>query len=308
MNKQLSFNTTKTIRIDSFLREQLPSQIKGDCSNSKIRRLIVAGCVFVNGRNVTRPAFELRGKSSIIIEFDEEKFFYEKQPDDIQFEVKDDDVLFEDENLIFINKPSGFPVEQTVAGNRKNLHDSVVDYLWKRNPGLRNPPYVGIMHRLDKETSGVILFTKNRNANKAVSEMFQTHNFEKKYYAIVEKKSGYVVGSKFTVEMFMGRISGKSQAGKWGNVSEKQGGQYSKTEFEVEREINIENKKCFVVKCNLFTGRTHQIRVHLASKGIPILGDVLYGGVEAKRIYLHASLLSVKNNQLEFEVKAPVCW
>ena len=76
----------------------------------------------------------------------------------------------------------------------------------------------------------------------------------------------------------------------------------------MEREINIENKKCFVVKCNLFTGRTHQIRVHLASKGIPILGDVLYGGVEAKRIYLHASLLSVKNNQLEFEVKAPVCW
>lgn len=305
MNKRIFFNTTKNIRIDSFLREELPSQISGECSNSKIRRLIVAGCVYVNGKTVSRPAFELRGKSLIVVDFDEEKFFYEKQPDDIQFEVSDKDVLFEDENLIFINKPSGFPVEQTIVGNRKNLHDSVVEYLWKRNPELRNPPYVGIMHRLDKETSGVILFTKNRSINKPVSEMFQTHNFVKKYWAVVEKKSGYSVGSKFTVEMFMGRISGKSQAGKWGKVSEPQGGQYSKTDFEVVKEISVEGKSCFMMECALFTGRTHQIRVHLASKGLPILGDELYGGADAKRIYLHAYELSVKNEQLNFDVKAP---
>ena len=69
-------------------------------------------------------------------------------------------VLFEDENLIFINKPAFFPVEQTITGSRANLHDAVVDYLWKRNPSLPNPPYAGIMHRLDRTTSGLILFTK----------------------------------------------------------------------------------------------------------------------------------------------------
>lgn len=308
MKKQINLSTSKTIRIDSFLREELPAFIEGECSNSKIRRLIVAGCVYVNGKNVNRPAFELRGKSSILIEFDDEKFFFEKQPDDIKFECSDEAVLFEDENLIFINKPSGFPVEQTITGNRANLHDCVVDYLWKRNSELRNPPYVGIMHRLDKDTSGVILFTKNRGINKAVSDMFQTHNFEKKYLAAVEKKPGFVTGQKFTVEMFMGRVSGKSQAGKWGKISEAQGGQYSKTDFHILKEITIEGKNCFLVECLLYTGRTHQIRVHLASKGLPILGDRIYEGSEGKRLYLHASKLAVKSEPLKFCVEAPVNW
>lgn len=305
MNKRLSFSTDKKIRVDSFLRDELPALVGGECSNSKIRRLIVAGCVSVNGRKVIRPAFELRGQSSIIVEFDEEKFFFEKQPDDIKFEVTDAAVLFEDENLIFINKPSGFPVEQTITGNRANLHDAVVDYLWKRNPELRNPPYVGIMHRLDKDTSGVILFTKNRGINKAVSDMFQSHNFEKKYVAVVEKRGSYKVGQQFTVEMFMGRISGKSQAGKWGKVSQEQGGQYSKTDFSILKEIQIEGKNCFLIECNLYTGRTHQIRVHLASKGLPILGDELYEGDRGNRLYLHAKTLAVKNEELDFCVEAP---
>lgn len=187
--ERFEFNTNIIQRLDIFLQKELPSKIKGECSNSKIRRLIVAGAVSVNGRAVNRPAFELRGKSKVVVEFDKEKFFYEKQPDDIKFECSDKDVLFEDENLIFINKPSMFPVEQTITGNRANLHDAVVDYLWKKNSTLRNPPYVGIMHRLDRETSGVILFTKNRTINKAVSDMFQGHDFEKKYVAVVGKSS-----------------------------------------------------------------------------------------------------------------------
>ena len=172
-----TFDVHKTIRIDEYLREVLEQAAGEECSNSKIRRLIVSGSVNVNGKTVTRPSFELRGSSKVTVFFDREKFFYEKQPEDIEFHVTDKDCLFEDENLIFINKPAFFPVEQTIVGNRANLHDAVVDYLWKRNPELRNPPYVGIMHRLDRETSGVILFTKNRTVNKAVSEMFREHDF-----------------------------------------------------------------------------------------------------------------------------------
>lgn len=303
-NSIYNFDVQHTVRIDEYLRQVLAEAVGENCSNSKIRRLIVAGAVSVNGRTVTRPAFELRGKSKVSVIFDRDKFFYEKHPDDVEFHVTDKDVLFEDENLIFINKPAFFPVEQTIVGIRANLHDALVDYLWKRNPALRNPPYVGIMHRLDRETSGVILFTKNRSVNKLVSDMFQAHDFEKKYLAVVEDKGDLKQGQTFTVEMFMGRISGKSQKGQWGKLSENQGGQFSKTDFTVVKKCLIEEKKCLLIECNLFTGRTHQIRVHLASTGHPILGDQLYGGAAAERMYLHACKLKAHRENLQFDVSS----
>lgn len=309
-------------------------------TNSKIRRLILSGSVSVNGRECRRPAFELRGKSVICVNFEAEKFFFEKQPDDIDFVMGESDVLFENESLIFVNKPAFLPVEQTVTKNRRNLHDAVVDFLWRRNPALRNAPYVGIMHRLDRETSGVILFTKSRAVNKAVHELFANHAFTKIYYAVVEKtdvaenrdaaenvrlgKSAFVgqklrvgknafagqelrVGRAFTVENYLGRVSAKSASGKWGSVSKASGGLYAKTDFRIVREVCVEGKSCWLLECALYTGRTHQIRVHLSESGLPILGDVLYGGSSAKRIYLHAARLCSESG-LTFDVTAPIPW
>ena len=304
--QELKISSFEKIRLDEFLREKMPELLQTECSNSKIRRLIISAQVTVNGKVVTRPSFELRGKSEIKILFDKDKFFYEKKPDDIKFEVTKKSVLFENDDLIFIDKPAFFPVEQTITQNRDNLHDAVVRYLWKKNENLRNPPYVGIMHRLDRETSGVILFTKNRAVNKSVQNMFENHDFEKKYLAVVlnegkfsqhsfEKKSFPIKeNDEFCVEMYMERISSKCQTGKWGNVPENKGGKYSKTDFRVLKEIELPDligKKAFLIECNLFTGRTHQIRVHLASKGLPIVGDELYGGVPYKRMMLHSALL-----------------
>ena len=304
MEKELKFTTENKLRLYEFLRAELPGSIgsqSASISNSKIRRLILAGAVQVNGRPVLRPAFELRGRSLVTVRFDAEKFFYEKQPDDVVFEMSDDVVLYEDDNLIFINKPADFPVEQTITGNRANLHDAAVDYLWKRNPSLRNPPYLGIMHRLDRTTSGVIVFTKNRPVNKALSEIFQSHDLTKQYLAVVEAPSAQ---TQFTVEMYMGRVTGKSQQGKWGELPEARGGQYSKTNFRVLKKITVEGRLCLLIECNLHTGRTHQIRVHLASRGLPILGDELYGGHPAKRLYLHAARLSFTINDTLYDVKA----
>lgn len=312
-----SFDSDKQ-RLDEFLREKLPQAVvecaRSACiettpnsdnkifSNSKIRRLILAGAVQVNGREVRRPAFELRGRSSVSVNFDPERFFYEKQPDDVAFEMSDAAVLYEDDNLIFVDKPANFPVEQTITGNRANLHDAVVDYLWKRNPQLRNPPYVGIMHRLDRTTSGVIVFTKTREVNKEISDLFQSHKLTKQYLALVEAGD---VDDTFTVEMYMNRITGKSQQGKWGEVPESRGGQYSKTDFRVLEKLNVEGRPCLLLECSLYTGRTHQIRVHLASRGLPILGDELYGGKPAKRIYLQASHLAFMLNGKNYDVKSP---
>ena len=293
-----SFDSDKQ-RLDEFLRQKLPEEIKKECSNSKIRRLILAGAVQVNGREVRRPAFELRGRSTVTVNFDTDRFFFEKQPDDAVFEMSDEAVLFEDDNLIFVDKPANFPVEQTITGNRANLHDAVVDYLWKRNPELRNPPYVGIMHRLDRTTSGVIVFTKTRAVNKEVSELFQSHNLTKQYLAVVEAGD---VDDTFTVELYMNRITGKSQQGKWGEVPESRGGQYSKTDFRVLDHITVEGRPCLLLECSLHTGRTHQIRVHLASRGLPILGDTLYNGHPANRLYLHASHLAFELNNTSYDV------
>lgn len=307
MEEKLRFSTENKIRLDEFLRKELPQckQLAGqELSNSKIRRLIVAGAVNVNGRPVNRPAFELRGLSEVVVVLDVEKFFFEKQPDDVKFEVTEASVLYEDDNLIFLDKPARFPVEQTITGNRTNLHDSLVDFLWRRTPSLRNPPYAGIMHRLDRETSGVILFTKTRASNAGISEIFQKHTLTKQYLAVVEDTGKLREGDSFTVEMFMNRVTGKSQQGKWGEVPESRGGQFSKTDFRILKKSTIEGHHCLLLECTLYTGRTHQIRVHLSSRGLPILGDCLYGGVPASRMYLHASRLAFELGGKNYDVSS----
>lgn len=274
----------------------------------------MAGCIRVNGREVRIPSYTVFEKSTVEAFIDKEKLLYEKQADDISFEVNEESVLYEDEYLIFINKPAKFPTEKTIVTDRDNLHDAVVRYLWKKNPSLRNPPYVGIMHRLDKDTSGVILFTKKREVNKAIFDMFDSGKLElnegsknsqrpvtKTYLALV--KDSAKIKSEFTVKNYLGRITAKSAGCKWGQVSEKSGGLISVTEFKVRKR---ENGYC-LLECHPVTGRTHQIRVHLSGMGTPIVGDVIYGGPKADRLCLHAESLKLNHpvSGEKIEVTAP---
>ena len=288
------------IRLDELLRHNLPELTGLELSNSKIRRLIMAGCIRVNGREVRIPSYTVFVKSNVEAFVDKDKLLYEKQADDISFEVTENSVLYEDEFLIFINKPAKFPTEKTIVTDRDNLHDAVVRYLWKKNPSLRNPPYVGIMHRLDKDTSGVILFTKKREVNKAIFDMFDSSKLdlnetsEKKYrpvqktYVAVVKDSVKIKES-FTVKNFLGRITSKSAGCKWGEVPESRGGLIAVTEFKV---IKRDAGRCYL-ECHPVTGRTHQIRIHLAGLGTPISGDTLYNGDKAERLFLHAKSLEL---------------
>ena len=106
--------------------------------------------------------------------------------------------------------------------------------------------------------------------------------------------------------MYMGRITGKSRQCKWGEVPESRGGQYSKTDFRSLRKITVEGRSCLLIECSLHTGRTHQIRVHLASRGLPILGDTLYGGTPAKRLYLHSEKLTFSLNNKQYYVESSI--
>ena len=310
---KFTFRIESKTRLDIFLRSELAQAVSAyveksaavSLSNSKIRRMIVAGAVSVDGLQIRRPSYELLRGQTVCIEFDKEKFFFEKQADDIAFEMTAADVLYEDGDLIAVNKPAFLPTEETVVGGKKRdcLHAAVVRYLWAKS-ALRNPPYVGIMHRLDRETSGVILFTKTRAVNAAVHEMFEKRAVQKIYRAVctVSEKAGRTQESRrleedstFFVENHIGRISPKSARAKWGELLAERGGLYARTDFTVLERTVIGGNPVVQIEARPLTGRTHQIRVHLASIGLPILGDVLYGAPEYKRTMLHAQSLTFQH-------------
>ncbi len=306
-----------TERLDNLLRREIPLDLKSieEISNSKIRRLIMANCIKVNGTVCRNPSFILRKGFLVTADIQEDKFFYEKKPDDIEYSLTDKDVLFEDDSIIVVNKPAFLPTEETIVKSRGNMHQAVVDYLWKKNPSLRNPPYAGIMHRLDRETSGVLLFTKTRAVNNAVHAMFESHDICKIYRAVCTCKSQrnesrkYHKDDTFIVENFIGRISPKSSACKIGTLPESKGGQWSHSDFRVVGEVS----NLYYIDCSLLTGRTHQIRVHLSSIGLPLVGDDLYGGSKGfdfnkGRIMLHAKTLKFNHPVTgeSIEVHAPL--
>lgn len=285
-----SLKASSRTRLDLLLREKVPLLVGKEISNSKLRRLIVSGSVYVGGRQVRIPAFEVFPGSDVKVNIDEEKLFFERKPDDISFVLTEDDVLFEDDYLIVVSKPANLPTEETIVEGRPSLHSAVVRYLFERQritaPNAKNPPYAGIMHRLDRGTSGAILFSKTRSVNKALQQMFACRDVKKKYAAVV---CGVPVRKKFTVEFPMARISPRSQAAKWGRGPLEAGGQMSRTDFEL---VSVLEGNLSILDCCLHTGRTHQIRVHLSDSGLPILGDTLYGGRPYKRIMLHSLSLS----------------
>lgn len=309
--KVYNLKTRSSIRLDELLRNEIPILLDKEVSNSKIRRFIVSGAVSINRRQIRIPSFIVKSTDFIQIMIDLDKFFFEKKPNDIEYELTEDDILFEDADVIVVNKPTHFPTEMCMVSDRNNLHHSIVNFLFERqkvlNPKLKNPPYVGIMHRLDRDTSGVILFTKTRSVNSACHDMFEKHFVKKTYIAVVYNNGKYKVGDSFSVSFPMGRISLKSQSAKWGRVEASKGVD-SKTEFEILKEKIINNQKFFIVECRPYTGRTHQIRVHLSSVGMPILGDELYGGKSYDRIMLHAKSLEFPhpNKNIILNIEAPI--
>lgn len=303
--KTFILKSSSKVRLDVLLREKLPALVGSEISNSKLRRLVISGSVSVNGKQVRVPSFEVFSGSEVKADVDEERLFFEKQPDDIDFTLTQKDVLYEDDFIIVVNKPSHLPTEATIVESRKSLHDAAVDFLFARqkvtSPNAKNPPYVGIMHRLDRDTSGAILFSKSRSVNKALHDAFENRKVKKTYVAVV---CGVPKQEKFSVGFPMGRISPKSQAAKWGSLPESKGGVLSKTDFEllkissfqknfpgVRKSSPVLNSSFCVLNCFPCTGRTHQIRVHLASVNLPILGDTLYGGKTFGRIMLHSKSL-----------------
>lgn len=177
-------------------------------------------------------------------------------------------VIFEDEDLLVVNKPAGWNTHAPgpYAG------EGVYDWLRAREPRWAS---LAILHRLDKETSGVIVFGKTTAANRSLTEQFTRRQIHKKYLLLTDHP---VSPREFTVKSALLRLGEKYASHPNGEMAE--------TRFAL---LKIEIEKFKMVQAEPLTGRTHQIRVHAAENGFPILGDTLYGGTSADRVYLHAA-------------------
>lgn len=198
-------------------------------------------------------------------------------------------LLFEDTELIAVNKPAGINSQRTPYQLKGTLEYWVSQYFKESG----NPEPARVVHRLDRGTSGVMLFPKNRQGAARISKQFQNAKIDKVYLALV---SGSPDQEKWLIDAPIGKIA----SARYGIV---EGGKCAKTEF-----CTISSsEKLSLVEARPLTGRTHQIRVHLASVGLPILGDLTYGGQSAGRMMLHCSLMTFQNSKNEkITVNAPL--
>jgi 23S rRNA pseudouridine1911/1915/1917 synthase len=290
-------------RLDQVLSEWLPRALARPVSKAKARKLIVAGAVYLNGKRVRIASKELMPNAQIDVQLDARKLFEEDgRSKDLVFEMSSDRILFEDEFIIAVNKPPGLPTQPTLDEARDNLFASVKKFLAKREGTAE--VYLALHHRLDRDTSGVILFAKAKEANAGVAKMFAEHLARKTYNAVSAVAPGRKLGAQWVTKNYLGRVPGRGKQAKYGAV--RSGGDVAETAFRL-----LENwGRAAWIEASPLTGRTHQIRVHLSEAGLPILGDALYGGPQGSvpRLMLHAVRLTFPHpiHQTEVSIQSPL--
>ena len=266
------------MRIDKVISIEITNY-----SRTYISKLIKSENVEVDGVIIKEPDYKLNGKL-IKITFIEDTLKTLK-PEEFQY-----DILYEDDYLIIINKPPGVVVHPAPG----NWDNTVVNALIGRDNNFTsnfqdelNSFRPGIVHRLDKDTSGVLIIAKNPQSKYKLCKQFSDGSIKKEYIAIV---CGIPKNNYKEITTLIGRhpINRKKMA-----VVNKNG-RMAKTIYRLIKSGKIEDNKVSVLSVRTITGRTHQIRVHLAYDKIPILGDSVYGGhqnIKANRQMLHASKL-----------------
>ena len=261
-------------RLDRFLASQLPQ-----FSRSRLQQLIRAGAITVNGKAMRPRDSARKGDTIQILEPAPEKT-------DICPQAIPLDVLFEDDDLIVLNKPPGL-VMHPGAGHREQTLVNALLHHCRSLSGIGGEERPGIVHRLDKETSGCVVVAKNDETHRGLSAQFSDRTVQKSYLALVTGKLRKASGS---IEEKIGRHPVHRQRM---SVSSRRGRE-AKTDYRVL----ASGGDVSLLQCELHSGRTHQIRVHLHHIGHPVLGDKVYGAKTAgkyPRQMLHAWKLAFQH-------------
>ncbi len=228
-----------------------------DYSRSKIAKLIKEGSVYINDKPISSST---KVKEGDVITFDEPK----PEVIDVSPEEMNLDIKYEDDFLAVINKPSGLVVHPAVG----NLSHTLVNGLVHHFNSISNEKTIrpGIVHRLDKDTSGLMVVAKNDSVHEMLSNMIKEKKIERKYLALVW---GTLRSEKGTIEAPIGRDAKNRQKYTVTDINAKD----ARTHFKVIERF----KNATLIECKLDTGRTHQIRVHMEYIGYPIVNDPVYG-------------------------------
>ncbi|MBN2882542.1 MAG: RluA family pseudouridine synthase [Clostridia bacterium] len=277
-------------RIDAYI-----SEIMEDVSRSYVQKLISTGAVLVND-NIIKAGYKLRDGDSISIDIPGPETL-DAVPEDIPIEI-----IYEDDHIIVVNKPRGMVVHPAPGNYNGTLVNALLFHCKGRLSSINGVERPGIVHRIDKDTSGILVVAKSDQAHRTLSDMFSRHDIQREYTAITV---GVISENAAKIDAPIGRHHEDRQ--RMGvNL---RNGKEAVTHFTVLERF----RKTTLIKAVLETGRTHQIRVHMAYIGYPLAGDTTYG--RGKRKFniegqaLHAGRLAfnhpVTGEFMSFEAEPP---
>jgi len=279
------------IRLDQFLAGKI-----AEVSRARVQQLIEQGLVLVDGK-AGKPSLRLRGGEQVNVLGPAKPAPLRAIPEDIPL-----DIVYEDQDLAVVNKPAGMMVHAGAGAtdderNRGTLVNALL-HRFRQLSDIGGELRPGIVHRLDKETSGLVIIAKNDIAHRMLAAQFAQRQVKKTYIALVH---GWLMAERGTIKASISRDSVRRVR----MTTRRSGGREAITHYLVREKIDAAFGKFSLLEVKIDTGRTHQIRVHLSSIGHPVVGDRVYGApaqikgraevISLSRNFLHAAALELQH-------------
>ena len=290
MEKYIVSEQFNSMRLDKVL-----VAFMNEKSRSFVSKIIDEGKCFVNGK-IAKPSLKVNAGDEILVDIPEDKVL------DVKSEDIPLNIIYEDSDILIIDKPQGMVVHPSNGHWEHTLVNAIMHHC-KDLSGINGVIRPGIVHRIDKDTSGLICVAKNDFAHNFLAEQLKDHTMNRTYVALVR---GVIKENHGTINLPIGRDPRNRQK----MAVTRENSKPAITNFDVLK--RFENNT--LIECKLVTGRTHQIRVHLSYIGFPVEGDPLYGGRSFKKLYDGGQLLTAvklklihprTKKEMEFETKLP---